>query len=136
MVSSSDAIDAAWQEMAENAVDSAHFHYLHGTSNMPQSQAEVKGLQLESLRSQLERWAATPGLTAPLVEVHISNIHRREPIYHRSLVSQAATAVSGTPLKAPTPPRAQTASEVPRVSRLPCSIAVHPATTAAFVNAG
>lgn len=31
------------QEMAENAVDSAHFHYLHGTSNMPQSQAEVNG---------------------------------------------------------------------------------------------
>lgn len=31
------------QEMAENAVDSAHFHYLHGTSNMPESQAEVKG---------------------------------------------------------------------------------------------
>jgi 3-dehydroquinate dehydratase II len=29
----------------------------------------------------------------PIVEVHISNIHRREAIYHRSLVSQAATAV-------------------------------------------
>jgi nitrite reductase/ring-hydroxylating ferredoxin subunit len=29
------------QEMAENAVDSAHFHYVHGTSNMPKSQAEV-----------------------------------------------------------------------------------------------
>ncbi|RMF19616.1 MAG: aromatic ring-hydroxylating dioxygenase subunit alpha [Candidatus Dadabacteria bacterium] len=30
-------------EMAENAVDSAHFKYLHGTRNMPQSQAEVNG---------------------------------------------------------------------------------------------
>jgi 3-dehydroquinate dehydratase-2 len=29
----------------------------------------------------------------PIVEVHISNIHRREPIYHRSLVSLAATGV-------------------------------------------
>jgi hypothetical protein len=29
--------------MAENAVDSAHFHYLHGTTNMPASQAEVDG---------------------------------------------------------------------------------------------
>jgi 3-dehydroquinate dehydratase-2 len=28
-----------------------------------------------------------------IIEVHISNIHRREPIYHRSLVSQAATGV-------------------------------------------
>jgi 3-dehydroquinate dehydratase-2 len=29
----------------------------------------------------------------PVIEVHISNIHRREPLYHRSLVSRAATAV-------------------------------------------
>lgn len=29
----------------------------------------------------------------PLVEVHISNIHRREPLYHKSLVSLAATGV-------------------------------------------
>jgi 3-ketosteroid 9alpha-monooxygenase subunit A len=31
------------QEMAENAVDSAHFRYLHGTRNLPDSNAEVKG---------------------------------------------------------------------------------------------
>ncbi len=31
------------QEMAENAVDSAHFHYLHGCSNMPVSEASVDG---------------------------------------------------------------------------------------------
>jgi phenylpropionate dioxygenase-like ring-hydroxylating dioxygenase large terminal subunit len=30
------------QEMAENAVDSVHFHFVHGTVNMPMSQAEVK----------------------------------------------------------------------------------------------
>ena len=29
----------------------------------------------------------------PIVEVHLSNIHKREPLYHRSLVSLAATAV-------------------------------------------
>jgi 3-dehydroquinate dehydratase II len=29
----------------------------------------------------------------PTVEVHISNIHRREPYYHRSYVSYAATGV-------------------------------------------
>ncbi|KAA2237542.1 type II 3-dehydroquinate dehydratase [Salinarimonas soli] len=29
----------------------------------------------------------------PLVELHLSNIHRREPIYHRSYVSPIATAV-------------------------------------------
>ena len=29
----------------------------------------------------------------PVIELHISNIHRREPIYHRSYVSMRATAV-------------------------------------------
>lgn len=29
----------------------------------------------------------------PIVEVHISNIHRREPMYHKSYVSLAATGV-------------------------------------------
>ena len=32
-------------------------------------------------------------VAAPIVELHISNIHRREEIYHRSLMSRAATAV-------------------------------------------
>jgi len=31
------------QEMAENAVDSAHFHYVHGTLEQPTSRAEIKG---------------------------------------------------------------------------------------------
>jgi 3-dehydroquinate dehydratase II len=29
----------------------------------------------------------------PIIELHISNIHRREPIYHKSYVSPIATAV-------------------------------------------
>ncbi|WP_088347122.1 MULTISPECIES: type II 3-dehydroquinate dehydratase [Rhodomicrobium] len=29
----------------------------------------------------------------PIIELHISNIHRREAIYHNSLMSRAATAV-------------------------------------------
>jgi 3-dehydroquinate dehydratase-2 len=29
----------------------------------------------------------------PIIELHISNIHRREAIYHHSLISKAATAV-------------------------------------------
>jgi 3-dehydroquinate dehydratase-2 len=29
----------------------------------------------------------------PIIEFHISNIHRREPIYHRSYVSMTATVV-------------------------------------------
>jgi 3-dehydroquinate dehydratase II len=29
----------------------------------------------------------------PIIELHISNIHKREPIYHKSYVSAVATAV-------------------------------------------
>jgi 3-dehydroquinate dehydratase II len=29
----------------------------------------------------------------PIIELHISNVHRREPLYHNSLVSKTATAV-------------------------------------------
>ena len=29
----------------------------------------------------------------PIIELHISNIHRREAIYHHSLVSKVATGV-------------------------------------------
>jgi 3-dehydroquinate dehydratase-2 len=29
----------------------------------------------------------------PIIEVHISNIHRREEMYHRSYISKVATAV-------------------------------------------
>jgi 3-dehydroquinate dehydratase-2 len=29
----------------------------------------------------------------PIIELHITNVHRREAIYHDSLISQAATAV-------------------------------------------
>ena len=29
----------------------------------------------------------------PIIELHISNIHKREPIYHNSLVSKVATGV-------------------------------------------
>jgi 3-dehydroquinate dehydratase-2 len=31
--------------------------------------------------------------SGPIIELHISNIHRREPLYSKSLVSLAATAV-------------------------------------------
>jgi 3-dehydroquinate dehydratase-2 len=29
----------------------------------------------------------------PIIELHISNIHRREPMYHNSLISRVATAI-------------------------------------------
>jgi 3-dehydroquinate dehydratase-2 len=29
----------------------------------------------------------------PIIELHISNVHQREPIYHKSLISAVARAV-------------------------------------------
>jgi hypothetical protein len=45
------------QEMAENAVDSAHFRYLHGTSNMPAARAEANGPVLHVI--------STTGMSTP-----------------------------------------------------------------------
>lgn len=45
------------QEMAENAVDSAHFHFLHGTTNQPESRAEVNG--------HILRVVSTTGMSTP-----------------------------------------------------------------------
>ncbi|HTM21370.1 MAG TPA: Rieske 2Fe-2S domain-containing protein [Kofleriaceae bacterium] len=39
------------QEMAENAVDSAHFLYLHGTAEMPETRAEERGHLLHAVSS-------------------------------------------------------------------------------------
>lgn len=47
---------------------------------------------------------AAAQLTAPLIELHISNVHKREPFRHHSVLSDIATAVvaglgvSGYPL--------------------------------------
>jgi 3-dehydroquinate dehydratase II len=69
----------------------------------------------------------------PIVELHLSNIHRREAIYHRSLVSGVATAViaglgaAGYPLAlrameelladGPAPSASRTSSAASRSSR-------------------
>lgn len=50
------------QEMAENAVDSAHFLYLHGTAGMPKTKAESLGSRLHVL-SEIEM--TTPGGIVP-----------------------------------------------------------------------
>jgi len=42
------------QEMAENAVDRAHFHYVHGTLEVPESKVEIEGPYLRMVqRSKL-----------------------------------------------------------------------------------
>ncbi len=38
------------QEMAENAVDRAHFRYVHGTRNVPESEVSIDGPRLRSVQ--------------------------------------------------------------------------------------
>lgn len=44
-------IDAAWQEMAENAVDSAHFRYVHNTATVPEIEQYDTGFPEAVMRS-------------------------------------------------------------------------------------
>ncbi len=56
------------QEMAENAVDCAHFLYLHGTQGMPETQAEIQG---HLLRSKSKTLMKTPqGKVEGQIDVH------------------------------------------------------------------
>lgn len=42
-------IDAAWQEMAENSIDAAHFRYVHNTATVP----EIESYEANGPRSQM-----------------------------------------------------------------------------------
>nr|AEA72275.1 putative iron-sulfur cluster-binding protein, Rieske family [uncultured bacterium] len=46
------------QEMAENQVDSVHFHYVHGSTNLPQSEASADG--------HIMRVRSTTGMVTPM----------------------------------------------------------------------
>jgi nitrite reductase/ring-hydroxylating ferredoxin subunit len=58
------------QEMAENAVDTAHFHYLHGTQNLPEAELEQKGHQLNVNSNTLTNSPMGPVEGAIQVEMH------------------------------------------------------------------
>jgi 3-ketosteroid 9alpha-monooxygenase subunit A len=44
-------IDAAWQEMAENAVDSAHFRFVHNTATVPEIESYASSFPESVMRS-------------------------------------------------------------------------------------
>jgi nitrite reductase/ring-hydroxylating ferredoxin subunit len=44
-------IDAPWQEMAENGVDSAHFRYVHNTAEVPEMESYETGFPGTQMRS-------------------------------------------------------------------------------------
>lgn len=81
------------QEMAENAVDLAHFYYLHGTQEMPTTSAETDGHIMHVLSSIMMK---TPmGKTSGTVEVHAYGfgftLTRFRGIVETLLVSSATT---------------------------------------------
>ena len=81
------------QDMAENAVDLAHFHYLHGTVDLPTSEAEAQGHVLHAVSTIMMR---TPmGKTSGTVDVHAHGFGftttRFRGIVETLLVSSATT---------------------------------------------
>lgn len=58
------------QEMAENAVDTAHFHYLHGTQNLPEAKAKPDGHILRVVSNTVSRSPAGPVEGEIQVEMH------------------------------------------------------------------
>lgn len=58
------------QEMAENAVDTAHFHYLHGTQNLPDARIENNGHVLNVVSNTVTRSPMGPVEGEIQVEMH------------------------------------------------------------------
>ncbi len=58
------------QEMAENAVDTAHFHYLHGTQNLPEAKADRADHVLKVVSNTVSRSPMGPVEGEIQVEMH------------------------------------------------------------------
>jgi len=66
---------------------------IYGTTTLAEVEAACRNAAGEypiEFRQPNAEFKMFPG---PIFELHISNVHRREPIYHNSLVSKVATAV-------------------------------------------
>lgn len=51
MIVTHHTVDACWQEMAENGVDSAHFRYVHNTAEVPELESYETGFPSAQMRS-------------------------------------------------------------------------------------
>lgn len=51
MLTTTHVVDACWQEMAENGVDSAHFRYVHDTAEVPQLESYDTGFPDADMKS-------------------------------------------------------------------------------------
>lgn len=62
------AIEAAWQEMAENGVDSAHFRYVHNTATVPELESYEPNGPLAKMRSS-QKFVTPQGVVEGRIDV-------------------------------------------------------------------
>jgi 3-dehydroquinate dehydratase-2 len=77
-------------EVRQSDAEADLLHWLHGAADEA-TPVVLNGAALTHTSVALGDACAM--LTAPLIEVHISNVHRREPFRHHSYVSAHATGV-------------------------------------------
>ncbi|MCE7882910.1 MAG: hypothetical protein DYH08_03450 [Actinobacteria bacterium ATB1] len=61
-------IKAAWQELAENSVDSAHFHFVHHTDVVPELESYEYGFPTQRMRSK-QRFPTPQGVVDGRIDV-------------------------------------------------------------------
>lgn len=69
MITTSHVIDACWQEMAENGVDSAHFRYVHDTAEVPELESYETGFPDADMRSS-QRFPTPRGVMEGRIDSH------------------------------------------------------------------
>jgi nitrite reductase/ring-hydroxylating ferredoxin subunit len=62
-------IEAAWQEMAENAVDSAHFRFVHNTATVPTIEDYVAGYP-EAVTKSSQKFPTPRGVMEGRIDTH------------------------------------------------------------------
>ena len=62
-------IDACWQEMAENAVDAAHFRYVHNTATVPELEEYTTGFPEAVMRSS-QKFPTPRGVVEGRIDSH------------------------------------------------------------------
>jgi len=62
-------IDAAWQEMAENAVDSAHFRFVHNTATVPEIESYEQAFPESVMRSS-QKFRTPRGVMEGRIDTH------------------------------------------------------------------
>jgi phenylpropionate dioxygenase-like ring-hydroxylating dioxygenase large terminal subunit len=75
-------VRSRWLDMNENAVDQAHFRYVHGTGTMPATQAEIDGhilrcrsrMKLDTPRGQADGGIDTTDFGPGFQTVHLTGI--------------------------------------------------------------